>query len=83
MELYTSTFVEFSLCIILFTIVFSFAACDSNVVTDNSDITNNIDYTDAKSFESALNDGTKVKKGWISDRDCVIIGVQKKIRRRL
>ena len=56
--------------IILFALVFSFAGCDSTTTNDDanipSDITSNfseynIDYSDAKSFESALNDGIKVK----------------------
>lgn len=45
--------------IILFVLIFSSAGCDSNTVVDVLDYT--IDYSDATSFESALNDGINVK----------------------
>lgn len=45
--------------LILFAIVFSFAGCDSN--TENDTLDSTVDYSDAASFESALNDGAKVK----------------------
>lgn len=45
--------------IVLFALVFSFVGCDSNTVDDISGYT--IDYPNAETFESALNDGTTVK----------------------
>lgn len=56
--------------IILFVLVFSFAGCDDKTTTDAANTPNDttsisskydIDYSDAQSFESALNDGAKVK----------------------
>lgn len=56
--------------IILFVLIFSFTGCDDNTTTDVANTPNDttsssskydIDYSDAKSFESALNDGEKVK----------------------
>lgn len=45
--------------IILFALAFLFSGCDSNTVEDISSYT--IDYSNAETFESALNDGTTVK----------------------
>lgn len=45
--------------IILVALIFSFAGCGSNTVENTSSYT--IDYFDAETFESALNDGTTVK----------------------
>ena len=45
--------------IILFAFAFLLLSCDSNIAEDVSSYT--IDYFDAESFESALNDGKKVK----------------------
>lgn len=56
--------------IILFVLIFSFTGCDDKTTTDVANTPNDttstsskydIDYSDAKSFESALNDGAKVK----------------------
>lgn len=56
-------------CIALLILVFVFAGCDNNTATRDEIITSDtistsskhsIDYNDAKSFESALNDGAKV-----------------------